>query len=394
MKKSAVLYLFFSFLSALGDTVFLFGIPLYLYNENGKQLSYSALVPFIIIFTIFAFKKFIFKVNHLNPLFLVSTGELVMGAIELVLLFLLVLFKQSSLLILLMLIPLALTYNIYSASKRLKIQDYFFSDNKVFLNGIHSTLDRIGRLLGVFLAGYILEHFNISGLILFDALTFFSFGLFVLIFYCSKKNDCVATVTSIEDKEKDVIPNSYSQVKTIFILLIVLNLFLAWENSSFVPSFQREGNYDLFNLVQIKAGLNLIGLILGLVALKFFLQKITLFLYGLSFTFLLSVSFFSGIELFCLLSVFVGFMSILLVSFQRGLIKRIAAHGKSLSEVATSFWYFQVVTSFSILPINFLSDTYGFFQSSNILIFSYLAIGLIIGYSISTIYLERISYEA
>lgn len=393
VKKSTVFYLLFSFLSALGDTVFLFGIPLYLYQENGKQLSYSALVPFIIILTIFIFKKFIFKVNHLNALFLVATGELAMGIIELLLLVSLAFFNNSSVVILLMLIPLALTYNIYSASKRLKIQDYFFIENKVFLNGIHSTLDRLGRLCGFFLAGLILDKFSIFGLILFDSITFFSFGLFSLFYYITSKSNPHLKSLSTEDNEQDIIPNSSLQTKLIFIFLITLNLFLSWENSSFVPSIQRESNISIFSLAESKALLNLVGLVFGLVIIKFLTKNISQMLYFFIALLLTTLLFTNGIVLFYAISLIVGVFSIILVSFQRGLIKKFANNKRSLSEVSTNFWYFQVVTSFSILPINFLSDKFDFLKSNNILILCYLLIGIMIGFIISKFYLEKNNYE-
>lgn len=393
MKINTLLYLFFAFFSALGDTVFLFGIPLYLYQENGKQLTFTALVPFIIIFTIFVFKKFIFKVNHLNALFLVSAGELTMCFLELILLLLLKNISNSTTVILIMLLPLALTYNTYSASKRIKIQDYFFHENKVFMNGVFSTVDRLGRLAGFFLAGLILEKFNIWGLIAFDSLTFFSFGLFILYTYSTKKNDPPVSTVQPADDEKNIIPNSNLHIKLIFALVIALNLFLSWENSSFVPSIQRDNDLNISILAQQKALLNLVGLLLGLSILRFFPKLIVYLFYFFSSAFVFSLFLFNGIYLFYSISILVGIFSILMISFQRGLIKSIADNKRSLSEVSTSFWYFQVLTSFSILPINYLSDQFSFLQSTSLLIFFYIVIGLLAGHFISKIYFAKIHYE-
>lgn len=393
MKINSLFYLFFAFFSALGDTVFLFGIPLYLYQENGKQLTFTALVPFIIIFTIFVFKKFIFKVNHLNALFLVSAGELAMFFLELILLLLLKNFSNSTAVILIMLLPLALTYNTYSASKRIKIQDYFFQENKVFMNGVFSTVDRLGRLAGFFLAGIVLENFNILGLIAFDSLTFFSFGLFIFYTYLKKKNEPPISTVLQGDDEKNVIPNSNLHIKLIFALVISLNLFLSWENSSFVASIQRNNDLNISILAQQKALLNLAGLLLGLSMLNLLSKLIVPVFYFFSGAFVFCLFFFKGIYLFNTVSILVGIFSILMVSFQRGLIKKIADNKRSLSEVSTSFWYFQVLTSFSILPINYLSDKFSFLQTTSLLIFLYIAIGLLAGYFISKFYLAKIHFE-
>lgn len=374
------IYLFISFFSALGDTVFLFGVPLYLYQLGNNKLWYAALVPFTIILTIIIFKRFIFAVNHLNPIKLVGVGELAIGLVEILILLLVDSVPRKELLLVLGLIPLALIYNIYSASKRLKVQDYFFKENRVVMNGWHSTCDRLGRVLGVFLAGFLLNNSGIKGILIFDALSFFVFGGFMLFYYRFGDREPAKVTTGPVDEESIVIPNNRLIEMGLFIGLIALNLAASWENSSLLPAVQKVTRLSIETLSGVKAISAGVGMVIGLMILKLRPRIVGPLISMIMALFVvLSVLGISPYIFFVIFSIGFGLLGILLVTLQRGFIKRISSEGKSFSEVATRFWYLQVITSLIVLPLNFGLDHFDFASPYSIAILVCLIVGVFIG---------------
>lgn len=381
MTPISLVYLALSFFSALGDTVFLFGVPLYLYQLGNNKLWYAALVPFTIILTIILFKRFIFAVNHLNPIKLVGIGEITIGVIEILILLSVDFVPHKEILLILGLVPLALIYNLYSASKRIKVQDYFFKENRIVMNGWHSFCDRFGRVLGVFISGLLLVNSGIKGILIFDAISFFVFGGFMLFCYRFGDQEPIYVTSEASNEESKVIPISNKIFEIgLFIGLIALNLAGAWENSSLLPAVQNITQYSIESLAGIKALSAGFGMILGLIILKFLPTKVGFFSFNIFIIFIcLSLVGLPAHIYFVIFSIGFGLLGILLVTLQRGFIKRISSDGKSFSEVATRFWYLQVSTSLIVLPLNFGLDYFEFKSPYSIAILVCLTVGTLIG---------------
>jgi hypothetical protein len=113
MKK--VTFLLLTFLSSFGDTLFLAGVPLYLYSKT-NSVSYSFLVPIVITITLLVVRTFAKKFQNYDSLSLVGIGEFSMFAIEIGIIFIHY-FLQSPWVIIIGLIPLAAVYNVYAAAK-------------------------------------------------------------------------------------------------------------------------------------------------------------------------------------------------------------------------------------------------------------------------------------
>lgn len=391
MTPISILYLFLSFFSALGDTVFLFGVPLYLFQLGNGQLTYAALVPFTIIATIVIFKKFIFAINHLNPIKLVGLGEVAIGVLEILILITLDVVDRNEIVLVVGLIPLALIYNLYSASKRLKIQDYFFKKNRVVLNGLHSTSDRVGRILGVFVAGYLLANTGIKGILIFDAISFFTFGGFMLLYYRHGDRNPAQVTLGTSDEEVSVIPTNRNYEICLFVGLIALNLAASWENSSLLPAVQKISQIPIAKLSGVKALSAALGMILGLGVIKLKPTAISSVAVALViFYSLLCIVGLSPYMFFIVSSVGFGMLGILLVTIQRGFIKKTSSEGRSFSEVATRFWYLQVLTSLTVLPLNFGLDRFNFAEPYAVAIAVCLLTGAAIGsFSSKTFLFEK-----
>lgn len=384
------LYLLLSFFSGLGDTVFLSGVPLYLFQLGNSQLSYAALVPFTIIATIVIFKKLIFAINHLNPIKLVALGEIAIGVIEVLILVLVDFVDKKEVVLVIGLIPLALIYNLYSASKRLKIQDYFFKKNRIVLNGFHSTSDRVGRIVGVFVAGNLLANAGIKGILIFDAISFFAFGGFMLLYYQYGDRNPAPVTLGLSDEEVNVIPTNRAFEFSLFVGLIALNLAASWESSSLLPAVQKTSQLPIDTLSGVKALSAAAGMILGLGIIKLKPNVIS----TMAMALVIFYSFLCIIELspyyfFVISSVGFGLLGILSVSIQRGFIKKLSVEGRSFSEVATRFWYLQVLTGLTVLPLNFSLDQFNFAEPYAVAIAVCLLTGTAIGTFSSTAFLFK-----
>ncbi|MBI3535330.1 MAG: hypothetical protein HY072_07580 [Deltaproteobacteria bacterium] len=238
MTANVYIVMFASFFASIGDTVFLVGVPLYLFQSFHQSLLASTIVSFLITITVLFASKWIIKINEGNPLSLTAKGELTMGLIELSLLIIFKTIDSSPWVIIAGIIPLALTYNTYAASKFFRIQEYVFPKNILLLTTIQSAILRIGMLVGVGLAGVILTDFGLTGILVFDLSSFITAGVVYLWLSRQKENKTLVNVDKNQTTQKDTL-NFTLTTKEIYLclaLVFVGLLFLSWEQAASIAT--------------------------------------------------------------------------------------------------------------------------------------------------------------
>ncbi|MBI2519037.1 MAG: hypothetical protein HYV97_01410 [Bdellovibrio sp.] len=351
----AKIFLALSLLSRFGDTVFLVGLPIHLYKLGGNSILSSTYVNLLITLTILTAHKLVLKVNAKNPLFVAGAGELVMFFIELVLLAVISITGESQTLILLFVIPLALTYNLYAPAKFFQLQDYFFVNKPFFFTTLQSILSSIGVILGILASGYIEHHFGLTGLLWVDALSFLAFGIPMLMYYY-RKLEPVVTVHGIESPAAIL---SKGQIKFLICLLTASSLFLSWETASLLSVSAKSFGMQLTTLGFMRSVWGAIGLLIGL-WLSAQTARIAISSWAFCLILLVPLTIgFSSLNPALTLPIFfmaIGVISSLAISIQRLVFRSLDESSAVFSKLNSMQWIYESALAIFITPIGYLSD--------------------------------------
>jgi hypothetical protein len=358
---NSIYFVILSFLSTLGDTLFLAGVPLFFYSSaQSNAMIGTAYLPVIITLSIFAAKRFITKSNQRDPVKLTAWCEIAMGIIELIILGIFLLSESKSV-ILFGIIPLAFIYNIYAPSKFFKLQSIFFQKNVFYWTTWQSAMNRLGVLTGVALSGYILVNHGIKSILIVDALTFLFYGSALLALGKLVKTQ------NLRDDEKqepsklvtDLPQFSKIQINYFMVLISLSTLFLVWERSSIVAITDQLNIFTIDTGSYYRAILGFAGVGTGLLVSKYLLNKAI----NIWITVLTSIFVFSslgtllGLEvIICIMFYLGGILATLSLPVQRHLYHSIKENGGDDSFVMTNHWVYNALISLSLFPINFISS--------------------------------------
>lgn len=231
------LILISSFFGSIGDTVFLFGVPMYLFQTFNSSFFASSLISLAITITVLVARKYIVDINQNNPVLLTAIGESAMGLVELALLAFYSFVSPSPWTIIIGTIPLALIYNSYAASKFLRVQEHVFPNRVLFYSALQSGLVRVGSLLGVSIAGWLLLKYGLRSILLLDSMSFLISGLVLSLFIKNGSHRVTKNVEHSDDHSNVSANNPVISVNEQsthqYLVLVFLSLvFLAWEQAS------------------------------------------------------------------------------------------------------------------------------------------------------------------
>ncbi len=353
------IFLFLSVLSKFGDTVFLVGLPIHLYKLGGGSILSSTYLSLVITLTILGASKLVISVNAKNPLLISGLGEVGMFLIEMLLLASIKVFGESEFIVLIFIVPLALTYNLYASAKFFQLQDYFFTNRLFYWTTIQSVLSQLGLLLGIISASYLETFFGLTGLLVVDAVSFLAFGLPMIFYY--RKGLEPQEIASASD-----LSNSEKLDKRTAVLLIYLitgaSLFLSWETASALSTASSSFAYELTTLGFMRGVLGVGGLALGLLISRSSPRTSALvwtisLVVGLPLTFCLT--FWHAASALSLLFFCTGLISALGVAIQRQVFYSLKTSSLEFSKLNSLQWIYESVLALLVTPIGYLCDLRG-----------------------------------
>lgn len=357
-------FLFLSFLSQMGDCIFLSGIPLYLYKESGSLLE-TSYVTIVITICVFLFKKYIKKSLDKNPLKVTGIGELSMGIVETVFLILFI-FLESKYIIMISVFPLAIIYNIYAPSKFLYIQKYFFKSKEFQLTTIQSVVNKTGVFAGVIISGYLVENGGVKLILLADIFTFLIYGISMLIFYRlldDEVNDDEKKVSS----EQESMMDWGSRSKPVYVIaLFVFTLIATVEQASMISILSRFLNVGLDYASYIKSIMTFIGLLVGtFLSFKFFKRVFNIWI--ACFVLILTLSLFlDKVNFIYVILVLIGVIGSLSIPIQKDFYKGLSLSGKDDKKFAANIWVLQSFERLSVAPIMIILEKLNLYELNEI----------------------------
>ena len=353
--KRAIPFLFLSSLSYFGDTLFLFGIPLYLYKISG-EVTETTYIGLAISLAILITRPLIVKANLHNPLKIVAYGEILMAILEL---FLIVAFivLGSRWVLIAGVFPLAIVYNFFYVAKNYKLQDYFFDKDSFYLTSLKSAFDKFGQFAGMILSGIFVVNYEIYYLIFIDLLSFLVFGLFILSFY---KKDIKTGNAHREELEKI----SGVSPKVIFIsmvMAVMASYFMMWDRGTSTSIASKLLGLNLDIVIYFKVLTGGAGLLLGVFFSKYFRKSILyiwlssiliatvggLLTYGEGGSIAFFLIFFSG-----------GILTSLTTPILRDSYLQIELNGGNRAKVEANQFVYTSLFTISLTPMTYLLEHY------------------------------------
>ena len=353
--KKAILFIALSFLSSFGDSLFLFGVPLFLYKMSG-QIVETTYVPLIISLMILLTRPLIIKANKLNPLKVVGFGEILMGLVELVILLAFIKF-ESRWLVIAGVFPLAIIYNFFYTPKFYGLQDYFFDRQTFHFTAWQSAFIRAGYFLGIVLSGYLVTNYGLIEILAIDILSFLSFGIFILYF---ESKGIRPSKDEVQDNSQETALHP-GLVTYSIIFATVSTLFLTWDNSTSISTASKLLKLNLDYSTYWKVGLGLMGLGTGVLASKFLKTKAFSIWIGtiLVATLCTLVTYQLSKELsFAVIFFFERVIANLTIPIQRETYRQVELSGGDRKSVEANQFIFTAVFTLVLAPMIFLIENY------------------------------------
>lgn len=396
MMLKKIGFILLSFLSSFGDSVFLSGVPLYLYKSGGNSIFDTTLVTVAITLTVIVARKPIARINSQHPLLVTGVGELLMGLVELMLLAAYIIYS-SKWLIVLGVIPLALIYNSYGAAKFYRIQDYVFGDDSHFYVSLQSAANRIGMLMGVAASGWLVTRSGVKSILLVDSASFLFYGIIVIYLFSRSRVSKPELSKSNSIKtfaQKSLIGISRNYISYGLVFMFVAGLFTTWEQASSVAIVSKLSTLPLDQVSRSRAILSGVGILAGLVSARFFPRMLystwlvsililtigVSLLAGASLPIVTVILFFAG-----------GLLASITVPVQRELFSLAGGSEEGKSALAATYWIYGAGLKLMIAPITWIAESklvsfLNSLQSVTTLIF---LVGIVGGYLISKTAMNR-----
>jgi MarR-like DNA-binding transcriptional regulator SgrR of sgrS sRNA len=229
----SLFFILLSFFSSVGDSVFLTGIPLFLFHSNGDSLVSANYVAAAIAVAVLATRGWSEKLPHVTPLLTVGLGECAMAALELVIAGAYWATGEKWL-VLVGVLPLAFIYNLYAPYKFFRIQDCVAKREVFQFSTWVAAAQRLGFLAGVAASGWLLTRHGAVGIILFDAASFATYGLATLWIYHRSRHAGAASSVPAQKSTSTVAPSlrGLRFGGTALALLTVASLLGSWEQGN------------------------------------------------------------------------------------------------------------------------------------------------------------------
>ncbi len=354
--------LFFTFISSIGDTLFLVGLPVYFYKSGDGNLLHATFVSIFINLIVFISRKFIIKLHTTSSYIkVVAYGEIIMGVTELIILILFNTFNQKWIL-LVGIIPLALLYNIYAVPKFYHIQDSFETRNIIRYTSMLSFFREFGMFSGILIVGFLMEHYTINEIIIVDAMTFIIYGLFILL--SKKKQDTESSSSKgnqVLKRKGDEDPDLRLSMRQFFITSSFVACFFSWGQSSAVSVINNWISlpYDQITFVQFISGG--VGVTLGFKFVTIINKKNMLRFW--------SIFSYVGVLLTIITSYSMQSLSIIILFFTLGFLKAISDATKKLvydwqisigneHKVSSIQWTYEAFIKISLVPLAYIANLY------------------------------------
>ncbi|MGE3611033.1 MAG: MFS transporter [Bacteriovoracaceae bacterium] len=270
--NSSMLLLLLTFISSIGDTIFLVGLPLHLYKSSDQSFTSTTIISILIYLTVFIFSKVIIKIHSIgNPIKTVAWGEITMGMIE-ILTLLIYNHQNSNVVLIISIIPLALVYNLYAVPKFYELQDYFCNGEVTKYTALMSFFREAGVFTGITAASFIIEYYSIKEALILDSISFLFYGIILLAYKSKSKNSHL--------KNQQTKPNSASNfedlsLKNFLIISSISSFFLAWQQSSSIPVINNSFNisFDSIGLMRVIFGVTGLGIGILILNLNYSIKK-------------------------------------------------------------------------------------------------------------------------
>jgi len=377
----AFAFILISFFSSFGDTLFLAGVPLYFYKASGGSIAETAYLPIVITIAIFLSKRVIFDLNKKHPLQLTAYGEILMGAIE-ILLIGIVWHYPSQWVILIGTLPLAVIYNVYAPAKFFRIQEYFFKEDVFHLTTWQSAANRLGTLAAIFLSGWIVVHSGIIGILAVDCASFLLFGGFALLYLRRFSNSAQpVSGNKAQVTEKHALNLKVTALKWLLPLISLSTFFVTWDRSSVVATAATTTGLSVDSLSIYKALFGAAGIILGVVVGKLG-ERAGLYAWcaGL-FLGTIGIACIGGnpIPVAYFLFFIAGLVSCIANPVLKTIYSEVSRLGGDGISVSTGHWIYNSVLSFSLLPIGILTEKVHFLNALQISALAVAVIGALGG---------------
>jgi hypothetical protein len=378
-----VAFLLLTFLSSFGDTLFLAGIPLYLFNRT-SSVSFSLLVPVVITITLLLVRPYLKKVQSGNQVMLVAKGELAMFAVEAAMI-LAHSVLQSPWVIIAGLVPLAAIYNSYAGAKFMTLPNYFERAPHATFSAAHSWCLRVGALVGALASGFLISEFGAMGLLLGDSISFLLMGGFLLLaMRIWKKDFAIGDGKALEIVSQKSPANfniKFAQrlPKLLLSLIVFGAVTLTWERSTSAAFLSVLPGYSIESAGFQRAVWNFTGLMTGFILLSAFSRyqmiawSISIFAVLLLGTLSFALSPFLSFPMMCFAA---GFLGVLQVPSIRSAFKLLTeTHGYE-ENFSHSFWPISSALGILLLPVGLLTDFFSGFSNEKLAISSSLLLTL------------------